>query len=54
MARQEAKMVEFENRIQRIQESEDEFMLSLVKLYSAANPDAGEAVSTKATKVVLG
>ena len=48
VARQEAKMVKFENRIQRILESEDGFMLSLVKLYSAANPDAGEAVSTKA------
>ena len=43
-------MVEFENRIQQIQESEDKFMLSLVKLYSAANPDAGEAVSMKAIK----
>ena len=36
----EAKMVEFENRIQRIGESEDEFMLQLGKLYRAANPDA--------------
>ena len=52
MARQEAKMVEFEIRIRRIQESKDEFMLSLVKLYSAANPDAGEDVSTKAISSV--
>ena len=50
VARQEEEMVEFENRIQRIQESEDGFMLLLVKLYSAANPDAGEDVSTKTIK----
>ena len=46
----EASMVKFENRIQQIQESEDEFMLSLVKLYKAANPDASSAVTTKAIK----
>ena len=50
IATKEVKMVEFENRIQRIEESEDEFMLSLVKLYSAADPDATDAVSTKTIK----
>ena len=50
MATKEAKMVEFENRIQRIEESEDEFMLSLVKLYTAADPDAADSVSKKAIK----
>ena len=50
VAIKEAKMVEFEHRIQRIEESEDEFMLALVKLYNAADPDADDAVSTKAIK----
>ena len=49
-ASREAKMVEFENRIQRLEESEDEFMLSLVKLYKAANPDAQDAGMTLAIK----
>ena len=33
-------MAEFEQRIQLVAESEDEFMLSLVKLYRTANPTA--------------
>ena len=49
-ATKEAKMVAFENRIQRLEESEDEFMLSLVKLYRAADPDATDANATKAIK----
>lgn len=49
-AKKEAKMQEFENRIQQIEESEDEFMLSLVKLYRAANPDANDDVATKDIK----
>ena len=49
-ANKESKMVEFENRFQRIEESEDEFMLNLVKIYIAANPDASEATSTLAIK----
>ena len=49
-ASREAKMVEFENRIQGISESEDEFMLSLVKLYKAANPDAADPATTLAIK----
>ena len=35
----------------RIQESKDEFMLSLVKLCSTANSDEGEDVSMKAIKL---
>ena len=49
-ANKESKMVEFENRIQRVEETEDEFMLSLVKMYRAANPDATEPTSTLAIK----
>ena len=49
-ANKESKMVEFENRFQWIEESEDEFMLNLVKIYRAANPDASEATSTLAIK----
>ena len=44
-ASKEAKMVEFENRVQRVEESVDEFMLSLVKIYRAATPDATEGAS---------
>ena len=49
-ASKESKMVEFENRIQRVEEGDDEFMLSLVKLYRASNPDASDVVSTLAIK----
>ena len=50
IASKEAKMVEFENRIRRVDESEDEFMLSLVKIYTAANPDAEAETSKLAIK----
>ena len=46
----EVKMGEFENRIQRLDESEDEFMLSLIKLYRAADPDGSDTIVTKAIK----
>ena len=46
----EARMQEFESRIQRIGESEDEFMLALVKLYKTADPSATEPVARKAIK----
>ena len=36
----ERRMSEFENHIQRLDESEDEFMLSLVQFYKSANPRA--------------
>ncbi len=49
-ASREAKMVEFENRVQRVDESEDEFMLSLVKLYKAANPDTADDAASLAIK----
>ena len=49
-ATKESKMVEFENRVQRVEESEDEFMLSLTKLYKAANPNADDATSKLAIK----
>ena len=38
-ATRESKMVEFETCTQQIHETEDEFMLSLLKLYRAVNPD---------------
>ena len=50
VATKESRMVEFENRIQHIEESADEFMQSLIKLYRAADPDATDVVSTKAIK----
>ena len=43
-------MVEFENRFQRVEETVDEFMLCLVKIYRAANPDASDATSKLAIK----
>ena len=49
-ASREARMVEFDNRIQRVNESEDEFMLSLVRLYKAANPDVADATASLAVK----
>ena len=49
-ARREQKMTEFESRIQKAGESEDEFMLSLVQLYRSANPDAPDREFTKAVK----
>ena len=48
--RKEAKMVAFENRFQKLEENEDEFMLSLVKMYRATDPGATEAIATKAIK----
>ena len=49
-ASREARMVEFDNRIQRVNESEDEFMLSLVKLFKAANPEAADDAASLAVK----
>ena len=46
----EQKMVLFENRTQKLEESEDEFMLSLSTLYRAANPTATAAEVNKAVK----
>ena len=46
----ETKMAEFEQRIQLVTESEDEFMLSLVKLYCTANPTASTEDSNRAMK----
>ena len=43
-ANHESKMVEFETRTQQIHETEDEFMLSLLKLYRAANPEHGDNI----------
>ena len=39
IATREASMVEFETRTQQLEESEDEFMLVLSKLYRFANPE---------------
>ncbi len=49
-AGREQKMVTFENRILRVGESEDEFMLDLVQLYRGANPQAVDAEFQKAVK----
>ena len=38
VASREAKMAAFETRVMQIQETEEEFMLELTKLYRAANP----------------
>ena len=39
-ADQEAHMTGFETRVQGLGETEDEYMLALIKLFKAANPDA--------------
>ena len=46
----EQKMVLFENRTQKLNESEDEFMLSLTTLYRGANPTATVADVNKSVK----
>ncbi len=46
----EQKMVLFEQRTQKLDESEDEFMLSLTTLYRAANPDANAPEINKSVK----
>ena len=46
----EAKMTLFETRILKIGETEDEFMLDLVKLYRNANPNAPEITIDTAIK----
>ena len=40
----------FENRIKKLNESEEEFMLDLVKLYSDANPGHSAAIKLEAVK----
>ena len=49
-AGRELRMQEFENRMQRVDESEDEFMLELVQLYRSANPQVPDAEFQKAIK----
>ena len=49
-ANKESRMVEFDKRCQRVEESEDEFMLALVRLYKAANPDADDNTASLAIK----
>ena len=46
----ETKMAEFEQCIQLVTESEDEFMLSLVKLYRTANPTVSTEDINRAIK----
>ena len=43
-------MVEFETRTQQIHETEVEFMLSLLKLYRAANPEHGDNIQDATIK----
>ena len=50
VAAREAKMADFEVRTQRIAESEDEFMLVLVKLFRSANPAADSPTLDVAVK----
>ena len=45
-ADREAKMTEFETRIQHVDETEEEFMIVLLQLYRAANPEAKEDVNS--------
>ena len=49
-ATREQKMVCFDTRILKIDESLDEFMLDLVQLYKSANPNAANADQSKAVK----
>ena len=50
VASRERTMCEFESRIQKVDESEDEFMLSLVQLYKCANPNVADQVFQTAVK----
>ena len=50
VATMELKMVEFENRVQRVYETEDELMLALVKLHRVANPTAADREFQKSVK----
>ena len=43
-------MAMFESRIQKANESEEEYMLELLKLYKTANPDHADAVILLAVK----
>lgn len=49
-AGREKRMIDFENRTQRADETEDEFMLSLVQLYRSANPQTPDAEFQKSVK----
>ena len=49
-AGRERRMIDFENRTQRADETEDEFMLSLVQLYRSANPQTPDAEFQKSVK----
>ena len=46
----ENSMAMFESRIQKVNETEEEFMLDLLKLYQTANPDHAAAVTLLAVK----
>ena len=43
-------MAMFESRIQKVNESEEEYMLELLKLYKTANPNHADAVLLLAVK----
>ena len=49
-ATREQKMVSFDNRVLKVDESLDEFMLDLVQLYRGANPNASNAEQSRAVK----
>ena len=46
----ESSMLQFESRIKKVNESEEEYMLQLFKLYTAANPTHAEDVTLLAVK----
>ena len=50
VASRESKMASFESRIQKLDESEEEFMLALVKLFRTANPATAGPILDNAVK----
>ena len=54
IASREPKGATFESRIQKLDESEEEFMLALVKLFRTANPEtAGPAIDNAVKRKFL-
>ena len=49
-ADREARMTEFESRIQHLDETEEEYMLALIKLFKAANHDVKPEDVNRAVK----
>ena len=49
-ADREARMTEFESRVQHLDETEEEYMLALIKLFKAANHDVKPEDVNRAVK----